>query len=82
MSDSVLKPNSFWGVFKDGIVFPESTLVLPNGTKVKIELVDQEKAEEISHLIADMKTLAGTATGLPSDLACNHDHYLHGTPKK
>jgi len=51
------------GVFKDGIVFPESPLALPNGTKVKIEIVDQEKTEEISHLISDMKTLAGTATG-------------------
>ena len=82
MSDPVLKPSSFWGVFKDGIVFPELPLALPNGTKVKIEIVDQEKTEEISHLISDMKTLAGTATGLPSDLARNHDHYLHGTPKK
>ena len=25
---------------------------------------------------------AGTAEGLPPDLAENHDHYLHGTPKK
>ena len=23
---------------------------------------------------------AGTAEGLPPDLAENHDHYLHGTP--
>jgi hypothetical protein len=26
--------------------------------------------------------LAGCMTDLPSDLARNHDHYLHGTPKK
>ena len=25
---------------------------------------------------------AGKADGLPSDLAENHDHYLHGAPKK
>jgi hypothetical protein len=25
---------------------------------------------------------AGTAEGLPPDLAENHDHYLHGTPKR
>ena len=25
---------------------------------------------------------AGTARGLPSDLAENHDHYLHGAPKR
>ena len=26
--------------------------------------------------------VAGTAEGLPEDLAHNHDHYLHGTPRK
>jgi len=26
--------------------------------------------------------LAGTAEGLPADLAEQHDHYLHGTPKR
>jgi hypothetical protein len=25
---------------------------------------------------------AGTAEGLPPDLAENHDHYLHGSPKR
>ena len=25
---------------------------------------------------------AGTAPGLPHDLARNHDHYIHGAPKK
>lgn len=26
--------------------------------------------------------IAGTAKGLPADYAHQHDHYLHGTPKK
>ena len=25
---------------------------------------------------------AGKAEGLPPDLSANHDHYLHGTPKR
>ena len=25
---------------------------------------------------------AGRAKGLPSDLARNHDHYIHGTPRE
>ena len=29
-----------------------------------------------------LSELAGTAAGLPSDLAHNHDHYLHGSPKR
>ena len=26
--------------------------------------------------------LAGAAKGLPEDFAANHDHYLHGLPKR
>ncbi len=26
--------------------------------------------------------LAGTAVGLPQDMAEQHDHYIHGTPKR
>jgi hypothetical protein len=29
-----------------------------------------------------LKQFAGVLHGLPSDMARNHDHYLHGLPKK
>ena len=29
-----------------------------------------------------LSEVVGTAQGLPSDLAHNHDHYLHGTPRR
>lgn len=29
-----------------------------------------------------LKQFAGAVRGLPSDMARNHDHYLHGRPKK
>ena len=29
-----------------------------------------------------LKGVAGSASGLPSDFAQNHDHYLHGLPKR
>jgi hypothetical protein len=29
-----------------------------------------------------IRRVAGTAEGLPPDLAENHDHYLYGTPKR
>ena len=28
------------------------------------------------------RKFAGSVRGLPSDMALNHDHYLHGLPKK
>jgi hypothetical protein len=30
----------------------------------------------------ELDQLAGTAKDLPSDMAANHDHYIHGTPKR
>ncbi len=33
-------------------------------------------------LFEDLLSLAGKAKGLPQDLARNHDHYIHGTPKR
>lgn len=29
-----------------------------------------------------LRTLAGKGRNLPADPAVNHDHYLHGTPKR
>ena len=29
-----------------------------------------------------LRSLAGTAKNLPPDMAANHDHYLHGLPKR
>lgn len=29
-----------------------------------------------------LRSLAGKGRNLPDDLAANHDHYLHGTPKR
>jgi hypothetical protein len=29
-----------------------------------------------------LRALAGKGRNLPSDLAANHDHYLHSTPKR
>jgi hypothetical protein len=33
-------------------------------------------------VLQKLRSLAGTAQNLPGDLATNHDHYLHGTPKR
>jgi hypothetical protein len=51
----------------------------PDGTVVRIEPV---KEEELPTLYETMKDFVGVADGLPPDMAANHDHYLHGHPKK
>ena len=43
------------------------------------ELVPAEPPGPLWHLLGKW---AGKAEGLPTDLSENHDHYLHGAPKK
>ena len=50
----------------------------PNGTIVRMQPVEDE-APTLWEL---MKDFDGLATDLPSDLAANIDHYVHGHPKK
>jgi len=51
----------------------------PNGSVVRVELV---KEEQLPTLLEDMKDFIGVADDLPTDMAENHNHYLHGHPKK
>ena len=72
---------TYTGQVQNGvIVFDESISPLPEGTRVQVEPVDMESAiRDLSRILLEF---AGTVQGLPSDLAEQHDHYLHGTPKR
>jgi hypothetical protein len=65
---------------------------LPRLNRAELEAVDA-KLRELLARAQDSRTaspkwglnlgkLAGTVEGLPADYALNHDHYLHGTPKR
>jgi hypothetical protein len=72
---------TYSGEVRNGVVvFEGSPPPLPEGTRVRVEPVDDEEA--LANLYAKLRAVAGTAEGLPSDLAENLDHYLHGHPKK
>jgi hypothetical protein len=43
------------------------------------ELLEMPQNRSVWQALTD---IAGTAQGLPADLAAQHDHYLHGTPKR
>jgi hypothetical protein len=68
---------TYRGTFKNGVVVLDEPAPLADGTTVKVEVEPDEPT-----LYERLKEVIGTATGLPSDLAENHDHYLHGTPKR
>jgi len=74
------------GHIENGQVVFNTPVVLPEGTKVTVsvqaEAVEPASNGELPSLYDRLKSVAGKAQGLPADLAINHDHYLHGQPKR
>jgi hypothetical protein len=72
---------TYTGQVQNGvIVLDAGTPALPEGTRVRIEPVElQRDVEALRELLLGV---AGKAQGLPPDLAAQHDHYLHGQPKR
>jgi hypothetical protein len=54
---------------------------LPDGTVVQVTEVDPNEDGGPS-LMESLSEFAGSVEGLPEDFAENHDHYIHGTPKR
>lgn len=75
------------GHVKNGVVVVDGPVVLPEGAVVRMEVVDSLTNEATGNgspgtLSEKLLKYAGKASGLPRDLARNHDHYIHGTPKE
>ena len=68
----------FKGKVSGGVVVPEQGVSLPEGADVRIKLVEPPRSTVGQRLLK----FAGRAKGLPRDMAENHDHYLHGQPKR
>jgi hypothetical protein len=74
------------GHVKNGVVVLDEPISLPEGTAVTLvvrEARDSKPAGQPAMTDYErLKSLIGKAKGLPPDLAKNHDHYLHGRPKR
>lgn len=70
----------YQGKVTNGVVVLEGGRALPEGTRVRVEPLEEEAPGQT--LGQRLMKFAGTVTSLPSDMAENHDHYLHGAPKK
>jgi hypothetical protein len=67
---------------KNGVVvFGGPVPPLPSGTKVRIEAIGVDEPA-MPTLAERLKSVIGSVRGLPPDLAGQHDHYIHGTPKR
>ena len=70
---------SFEGTIVNGTVVPDEPTGLAEGTRV--EFVVKKPEPEKPTLLGLMK-LAGVIKDAPPDWAAEHDHYIHGTPKR
>ena len=71
---------SFTGTVERGVVKLPPEMVLPDGTQVLIEPI--EPGLDRRHLVEKLRAIAQRMPELPEDWAAQHDHYIHGTPKK
>jgi hypothetical protein len=67
------------GRVENGAIVLESPTQLPEGARVRIEILSPATEPTLFDRIGH---LAGKAKHLPPDAAEQHDHYLYGTPKK
>lgn len=70
---------SYTGRVENGVVVFDGPNRPSEGATVRVEEVAAEQAQSWGEVFKD---LIGAAEGLPADLAENHDHYIHGTPRR
>jgi hypothetical protein len=70
---------TFQGHIQNGVAVFDEPMTLPDGTKVQIVPAASPAPKSLAERF---QNIIGAADDLPADLAENHDHYLHGTPKK
>ena len=69
---------TYKGQVKNGVVVLERPDLLPEGAVVRVRVLQEPEQTLGDRLLRH----AGRAKDLPNDLAANHDHYLHGVPKR
>ncbi len=81
---------TYYGTVQNGMVMLRNGASLPDGTCVTVvpvrDLTEHPVSGEeqtIWQKLAELgRQVESEPCDLPSDLAANHDHYLHGLPKR
>ena len=76
---------SYKGTVAGGVIVLDAKAKLPDGTKVEVHPV--KKPVRSSNLsprarLAKLDRIIAQMPPLPADFAAEHDHYIHGTPKR
>jgi hypothetical protein len=70
------------GHIRNGTLVLDELPQLPDGTAVEVELRTVDVEDAPPTLYERYHQIVGIAPDLPSDFSINHDHYIHGTPKR
>ena len=81
---------TYQGTVQNGVVVFDNGLSLPDGTVVTIVIPTENATPDatpeqptIWQKLSELgRQVESEPCDLPSDLAANHDHYLHGLPKR
>ena len=75
------------GHIENGVIVLDEPAELPNGVKVRVELLTSVEAAGAPQSrpgtpFEHYQAIIGAIDDLPKDFAAQHDFYIHGTPKK
>jgi hypothetical protein len=73
---------TYKGTIRNGVVVLQGNVSLPENAEVNVELVGQTGPKQPPSWAEVFKDVIGSVDDMPSDMAENHDHYIHGTEKK
>ncbi len=78
---------TYRGRVENGVVVLEPGAILREGMDVRVEPVVETEgsatgSEELNKFRQGLLGFSGVVKDGPVDMAQNHDHYLHGTPKR
>jgi hypothetical protein len=67
------------GTIRNGMIVLDHPLLLPDGARVEVEV---KPVTQSNPTFIDLLEFAGCMPDMPADFAAQHDHYIHGTPKR
>ena len=70
---------TYRGRVKNGVIVLDDPTPLPEGTEVCVEPLPTPPPMTLADRF---QNVIGQASDLPSDMAQQHDHYIHGVPKR
>jgi len=70
---------TFRGHVQNGVVVFDDAKLPPEGAEVEVAVLPRVENGSLRDLLLEF---AGSIEGLPSDMAEQHDHYVHGRSKR